>query len=186
MNDFLNPKSMLTPGAAGALVMFLSNAVCQAFPEIAFRYVALGLSLLVGGIVFTATTMEIVSRICYWVLNSLIIFAMGVGSSNIGANLTQDQGAAHNSAYLDSPSSLGGLIISSSWAQPVEPEGAQPSARVLTDREPSPQELEQLRKEQERLRNEIQRLESERALIESGTKPAEQQEPEIRKFFQRW
>lgn len=187
MNDFLNPKSMLTPGAAGALVMFLSNAVCQQFPEIGFRYVALGLSLLVGGIVFTATTMEIVSRIGYWLVNSLIIFAMGVGSSNIGANLTQDQGAAHNAAYLDTPSSLEGLIISSSRAQPrALEEGAQPSAHVLTDREPSPQELEQLRMEQEQLRNEIQRLESERARIESGTRTAEQPESERRSFFQRW
>jgi hypothetical protein len=40
VNDFLNPKSMVTPGMAGALVMFLSNAVCFQFPEIALRWAA--------------------------------------------------------------------------------------------------------------------------------------------------
>lgn len=49
MNDFLNPKSMITPGMAGALVMFLSNAICFQFPEIAPRWAALLLSFVLGG-----------------------------------------------------------------------------------------------------------------------------------------
>jgi hypothetical protein len=176
MNEFLNPKSMLTPGIAGALVMFLSNAIVQQFPEIAFRYVALGLSLLVGGLVFTATAMEIIYRVGFWLINSLIIFAMGVGSSNIGANLTQDKVAADNPG-LEVPTSFEEFFISSSWAQPGATEGhSQESQR----------KLEELRMEQERLRNEIQRLESEKARIKNGTKPDEKPEPERQKFFQRW
>ena len=138
MNEFLNPKSMLTPGIAGALVMFLSNVIVQQFPEIAFRYVALGLSMLIGGLVFTATAMEIIYRIGYWLINSLIIFAMGVGSSNIGANLTEGREATR-SAMLEAPSSYDGFFISSSWAQPGTRE---------EHSQASQQELEELRMEQ--------------------------------------
>lgn len=51
MSDFLNPKSMVTPGIAGALVMFLSNAICFQFPEVAPRWAALLLSFVLGGVV---------------------------------------------------------------------------------------------------------------------------------------
>lgn len=50
MNEFLNPKSMTTPGAAGALMMLLllANTFCAVFSEVAFRYAALSLSFLMG------------------------------------------------------------------------------------------------------------------------------------------
>ena len=92
MNEFLNPKSMLTPGAAGALVMFLSNTVCAVFPEVAFRYVALVLSFLVAWVLVTPAAGRLSERAGYWVLNALVVFAMGVGTTNIAANL--ERGAA--------------------------------------------------------------------------------------------
>lgn len=89
MSDFLNPKSMLTPGVAGALMMFLANAVCAAFPEAAFRYVALGMSFALGLVVFQTATIRFGEKATYWLLNSLIIFSTGVGASNIAANIEQ-------------------------------------------------------------------------------------------------
>ena len=51
MNDFLNPKSMRTPGVAGSLMMFLVNGLASQFPELPARYLALCLSFLLGSIV---------------------------------------------------------------------------------------------------------------------------------------
>jgi hypothetical protein len=45
MNEFLNPKSMSTPGAAGALMMLIANALCTHFPGFPFRYAQLALTL---------------------------------------------------------------------------------------------------------------------------------------------
>lgn len=91
MNQFLNPKSMSTPGVAGALMMLIANTLCINFPEFPFRYVALILSFLIGAVVFTASTMKIWERGIYWIVNSLIIFSMGVGSTNIAANVAMNQ-----------------------------------------------------------------------------------------------
>ena len=182
MNEFLNPKSMLTPGVAGAMVMLLSNAICQAFPEVAFRYMALGISFLLGSVLLSEKSMEFTRRFGFWVLNSLIIFAMGVGATNIGANLTQN-----NSEQLNMSASLVDLFIPLSLAQS---EGSYPDDlrpdNWLGDGESSPQELEPLLMERERLRIEIDQLQDERERIERRTKPSEQREQKKQQFFQRW
>lgn len=86
MKDFLNPKSMLTPGAAGALIMFLVNGLCFTFPELAPRYVALGLSFVIGGLAVSGGTIKPLERVVYWFLNSLIIFCMGMGTANLASS----------------------------------------------------------------------------------------------------
>lgn len=65
MNEFLNPKSMTTPGAAGALMMLLANTFCAMFPEVAFRYAALSLSFLIGSVVFATVGMKLWERGAY-------------------------------------------------------------------------------------------------------------------------
>ena len=98
MDQFLNPKSMMTPGFAGGLMMLVANAVCFVFPEVAFRYVALALSLLIGFVVVSAAEAKPPARAAYWLVNSLVIFAMGVGATNIGANIAGEPPAASQSA----------------------------------------------------------------------------------------
>ena len=93
MNEFLNPKSMLTPGVAGGLIMLLTNALCSYFPEIQPRYVAIILSFVIGALMLSASKMKAWERGAYWVVNSLIIFSMGVGATNIGANIADRQGS---------------------------------------------------------------------------------------------
>jgi hypothetical protein len=88
MNDFLNPKSMVTPGMAGALVMFLSNAVCFQFPEIAPRWAALLLSFVLGGFVIAAANLRYLPAAGFWLINSLIIFAVAAGSAGVAAKST--------------------------------------------------------------------------------------------------
>jgi len=85
MNEFLNPKSMVTPGVAGSVVMFLSNAVCFQFPEIAPRWAALGLSFLLALCVMVAAKQKLLPGAGFWVVNSLIIFSVAVGSAGVAA-----------------------------------------------------------------------------------------------------
>jgi hypothetical protein len=111
VNDFLNPKSMVTPGMAGALVMFLSNAVCFQFPEIAPRWAALLLSFALGGFVIAAAKLRYLQAAGYWLINSLIIFAVAAGSAGVAAKST---GAVSAGA-----TALANFFIPSAVAQPA-------------------------------------------------------------------
>lgn len=85
MQDFLNPKSMMTPAAAAATMMFIVNGLGVAFPELSLRLVALVVSFLIGSIVFMSKSPAVSAvwaKGVYWVLNSLIIFAFGFASNN--------------------------------------------------------------------------------------------------------
>jgi hypothetical protein len=87
MNDFLNPKSMMTPGIAGALVMFLSNAICLQFPEVAPRWAGLVLSFLLGGVVVTTAALKPVQKMAFGFINSLVIFAVAFGSAGVASRV---------------------------------------------------------------------------------------------------
>ena len=87
-NEFINPKSMMTPGGAGALLMFIVNGLCFSFPTLDPKVVALVLSFIIGTIVFKAVALRIFERCAYWVVNSLIIFVMGMGSANIASQVS--------------------------------------------------------------------------------------------------
>ena len=85
-SDFLNPKSMLTPGLAGILVMTLANSVSSAI-NLNPLYVALGLSFLIGTLIFQNVKVKWLSGV-YYVLNSLIIFNMALGGNAVGLQLS--------------------------------------------------------------------------------------------------
>ncbi len=81
--DFLNPSSMITPGVAGGIVMLITNSLINQF-DLSGPKVALGLSFLVGALVFLAKTVPFWQRLIYYVINSLIIFAMATGTAFVG------------------------------------------------------------------------------------------------------
>src|SRR5205814_3337952 len=76
LNEFLNPKSMLTPGICGALVMTITNAVGTSFGVVGVgrTVMSLALSFLIGTLVFAATTKSIGQKLVFNLLISLIIF----------------------------------------------------------------------------------------------------------------
>lgn len=86
MNEFLNPKSMLTPGAAGAMVMLITNSICLQFPEVEPRWMAIFLSFILGAFVLSAANLTLRIRAGLWFLNSLIIFSVAAGTANVAAN----------------------------------------------------------------------------------------------------
>lgn len=112
MNEFLNPKSMVTPGVAGGVLTFLVNGLAQPFPELPVRFMALALSFVIGAVVIlNAAKMAIAERVAYWVLNSLVIFVVGFGTNHLGREAT---------GTSDEESGRGALIstlIPSAYAQ---------------------------------------------------------------------
>jgi hypothetical protein len=89
LSDFLNPNSMITPGAAGAFTMMITNTLCQQFTGLHLGLTGLVVSFLFGAVVFGAGV-SIPARMMYYVINSLIIFTVAMGSNAIG-----DQAAEH-------------------------------------------------------------------------------------------
>ena len=96
VESFLNPQSMLTPGVAGALTMMIANvlAIQFAMPR---AWTGLGLSFLFGLLVFVSG-ITLFLRIIYYVINSLIIFCVAIGSNTVG--LATAGGAAVNVGVL--------------------------------------------------------------------------------------
>jgi choline-glycine betaine transporter len=81
--DFLNPRSMLTPGFAGGLTVLINNALAGAFglPGNYLGYSALAISALFATLVLTAGV-PLIQRIVFYVLNTLIIFCVAMGSNS--------------------------------------------------------------------------------------------------------
>lgn len=84
VKEFLNAKSMLTPGVAGLITMLITNALHAQF-GLSAKWVALALSFLVGLLVFTDTAARLLSRVVLYAINSLIIFSIAVGANTTGA-----------------------------------------------------------------------------------------------------
>jgi hypothetical protein len=87
-SEFLNPKSMLTPGVAGGLTLLMTNSVAFAFgiPLDYLGYTALGISALFAALVASGS-IPLHQRIVYQVLNTLIIFCVAMGSNVTGYNI---------------------------------------------------------------------------------------------------
>jgi hypothetical protein len=195
MNEFLNPKSMATPGAAGALMMLLANAISSAFPEVAFRYAALSLSFLIGSVVFAAVGLKRWERGAYWCINSLIIFSMGVGTSNIAANVAASQnGRAALEQAVAAAESLFSTVSGTAHAQ--EPTRSRPvtssagkvvATQKVKELEEQQQallkEIEQLRQQNQELRQ-LKVLAPEKEMSMEFTR--EQKAYEQQGFFKKW
>src|SRR5438067_1992162 len=87
VEEFLQPKAMLTPGIAGGVTMLIANALWVAF-SLPPRWTSLVLSFLLGLLVFVATRVPLWQRAVYYLLNSLIIFSVSIGTNYVGVGLT--------------------------------------------------------------------------------------------------
>lgn len=129
--DFLNPNSMLTPGIVGGLTVSISMPLSLHF-GLSIKWVALTVSFLFGALIvfYSKDAMAYLQRGIYWILNSLIIFSVGIGAAaNIDPPPQTPQAAVdvHKSAL---PNLLGSLSpvfmpISSAHAQQDDSNSAQ-------------------------------------------------------------
>ena len=94
VDEFLNPKAMLTPGIAGAVTMLIANALWVAF-GLPPRWTSLMLSFVLGLLVFVGRSGGVPGwqRTVYYLLNSLIIFSVSIGTNYAGVGLTHPPAA---------------------------------------------------------------------------------------------
>ncbi|MHC8357022.1 hypothetical protein ACYZTL_17775 [Pseudomonas sp. LB3P81] len=88
LDEFLNPKSMLTPGIAGSLTMLFTNALVSNF-DAPPNYTGLFISFLFGLLVFAATATVLWQRFVFFVLNSLFIFSFALGTNQVGVTASK-------------------------------------------------------------------------------------------------
>lgn len=103
-DEFLNPNAMITPGAAGAFTMVITNTLCSQFDSLAPNYTALAVSFLFGAIVFRYGSV-LAARVLYFIVNSLIIFVVAHGSNTIGARIEERIDKPAKTAALVTPNS---------------------------------------------------------------------------------
>lgn len=89
LNEFLNQKSMLTPGAAGGSTLLITNALGSTF-GLPLGYVALLISGLFGlSVAALAAGVPVWQRGVFFVLNTLIIFCVAMGSNSAGQKVSE-------------------------------------------------------------------------------------------------
>lgn len=91
--EFLNPKSMLTPGAAGGVTFAITTAVGNIVP-LQPALIALIISFVVGVLVFAGPGIALTKRIVLYVLNSLIIFVSAAGLNTMATQRGLEPGSA--------------------------------------------------------------------------------------------
>src|SRR5579862_7958237 len=82
IDSFLTPEAMLTPGAAGALTMMITNVLGANFAT-PHAWTALALSFGFGLMVLVSDKRPLLKGIFY-VFNSLIIFCVANGANAVG------------------------------------------------------------------------------------------------------
>lgn len=117
LKDFVNPKSMLTPGVAGGLTMAITNTLYAQF-GMSQKYTGLILSFLFALIVFNATGISRWQRAVYFILNGLIIFSVAVGTNAVG-NIASPPTLKDKTYAVPMhdlfPSTNTGLVLSNRW-----------------------------------------------------------------------
>ncbi|MEA2885108.1 MAG: hypothetical protein QOH32_4364 [Bradyrhizobium sp.] len=83
MQEFLTPEAMLTPGVAGSLTMMITNALASNF-DMPRAWMGLGLSFIFGLLVLVSAK-GLIQKTVFYVLNSLVIFCVAVGTNGLGA-----------------------------------------------------------------------------------------------------
>ncbi len=92
-SEFLNPKSMLTPGAAGGVTFAIATSVGNIVP-LEPALIALIISFVVGVLVFAGPGIALAKRIVLYVLNSLIIFVSAAGLNTMATQQGLERGSA--------------------------------------------------------------------------------------------
>lgn len=160
MSEFLNPKSMVTPGIAGAVMMFLVNGLSVPFPELPQRWLALALSLLIGAlVVLRQSDLKLVSRLGFWVLNSLVIFVVGFGSNNLARDAVNASPSVAARSGAAEPHAALSLLFPSAYAEdpPATTDAGKPADRSRAEAEKLRAELEALKAENARLHAKVEK-----------------------------
>jgi hypothetical protein len=118
LGDFLNTKSMMTPGAAGGATLTITNTLGGVF-HLPLGYVALAVSALFSALLWVLTqSTSLGQRVLFFLLNTLIIFCVAMGSNTAGQKISD---ARTQAAFS---------LTSAVYAQDTTPNEAEASAVV--------------------------------------------------------
>jgi hypothetical protein len=116
VEEFLQPKAMLTPGIAGGVTMLIANALWVAF-SLPPRWTSLVLSFLLGLLVFVAKGgVPPWQRAVYYLLNSLIIFSVSIGTNYVGVGVTRP--ATHQTNVGEPSGPAASRVFFGDWLRP--------------------------------------------------------------------
>lgn len=87
-NDFLNPRSMLTPGIAGSVVMVIANTLWVEF-MVPQKWTALTLSFLLIIPILIKFSASWIENVIYFTFNGLIVFALAINTNFAGRKLQE-------------------------------------------------------------------------------------------------
>ena len=113
VDEFLQPKAMLTPGIAGGITMLIANTLWVAF-SLPPRWTSLVLSFVLGLLVFVAKGggVPLWQRAVYYLLNSLIIFSVSIGTNYAGVGVTRPPAQQNKVA---APAGPGARVFFGDW-----------------------------------------------------------------------
>jgi hypothetical protein len=81
--DFLNPRSMFTPGFAGGIIMLITNSLWVTF-AIPQKWAALFLSALLVILTLKKYPVPLLEKAIYFIFNVLILFSLAVNTNFAG------------------------------------------------------------------------------------------------------
>jgi hypothetical protein len=117
VDEFLNPKSMVAPGIAGATTMAITNAVALNF-DLSRPWLGLIVSGLFAAAAVAYAQLRLTEKFFFGALNTLIIFSVALGTNNFGTATLKNSQASLGSTPID-------WVIRSAAAQPAGiPQGA--------------------------------------------------------------
>ena len=83
-DEFLNPKSMITPGAAGSMTMLIANTLYTQF-NIEPKWSGLTISFIFAFFVVSRLRMIVWQRALLLFLNGMIVFSVAIGTTTVFA-----------------------------------------------------------------------------------------------------
>jgi Na+/alanine symporter len=123
MQQFLTPEAMVTPGVAGSLTMAITNALALNFDWPA-AWVGLIISFVFGALVLVAAK-NLLTKLAYYVINSLVIFCVAMGANGIATAHPEKAPAAVADIIRPPTSPSGGSKIEPAIRKPaVQPVAA--------------------------------------------------------------
>jgi len=89
MNDFLNSRSMLTPGMAGLTTTMITGTLASVF-GVRGDITGLAVSFFLGLLVWYDTKVAWNKRLLLYIVNSIVIFTVATGINQAGVAATRD------------------------------------------------------------------------------------------------
>lgn len=188
IKEFLNPKSMMTPGIAGGLTVSISLPIAFEF-NVSFKWIALIVSLLFS-LVTVLQFADVKTNILkgtYIILNTLIIFSVSVGA---GINIDRPpmfpmQSNSHRFDSNKNTPLFSSLFSMSAYAQSNPTIESDQNEDITSDPKEKPDERE-IQKLEDDLQREKERLKQEEALIQKQKEEIEKYRIMREKYDKRW